>query len=157
MNSGTFETRTGLRSSSGLVILRPFVQTIAEQRPALTTRLAVLAVGALALAPFAGAHHSRVEFVDEVRELEGELLEIVWLNPHPALFVEVRNEDGTTETWRVEAHSLHVGIDNGGTHELEATRLQVPAQQIGLSALSRIRNSKCLRSSRTGTPHSVSW
>ena len=69
------------------------------------TRLAVLAVGALALAPFAGAHHSRVEFVDEVRELEGELLEIVWLNPHPALFVEVRSEDGTPETWRVEAHT----------------------------------------------------
>ena len=65
----------------------------------------MLAVGALALAPFAGAHHSRVEFADEVRELEGELLEIVWLNPHPALFVEVRNEDGTPETWRVEAHT----------------------------------------------------
>ena len=105
MNSGTFATRAGLRSSSGLVILRLFVQMTAGQRPALTTRLAVLAVAALALAPFAGAHHSRVEFADEVRELEGELLEIVWLNPHPALFVEVRNEDGTTETWRVEAHT----------------------------------------------------
>ena len=105
MNSCTFETRTGLPQSSGLVILWLFVHATAAQRPALTTRLAVLAVSALALAPFAGAHHSRVEFVDEVRELEGELLEIVWLNPHPALFVEVRNEDGTPETWRVEAHT----------------------------------------------------
>ena len=105
MNSGTFVTRTDLRQSFGLVILRLFVQMTAGQKPALTTRLAVLAVGALALAPFAGAHHSRIEFVDEIRELEGELLEIVWLNPHPALFVEVLSEDGTTETWRVEAHT----------------------------------------------------
>ena len=54
---------------------------------------------------FAFAHHSRVEFSDEVRELEGELLEVVWLNPHPALFLEILDESGTPETWRVEAHT----------------------------------------------------
>jgi len=53
----------------------------------------------------ASGHHSRIEFSDEVLELEGELLEVVWLNPHPALFLQVLNESGEEETWRVEAHT----------------------------------------------------
>ncbi len=59
----------------------------------------------LALPCAASAHHSRVEFSGDVQEIEGKLLKVVWLNPHPALFVEVLSEDGTAETWRVEAHT----------------------------------------------------
>lgn len=53
----------------------------------------------------ASGHHSRIEFSDEVLELEGQLLEVVWLNPHPALFLEVMNDRGDAEIWRVEAHT----------------------------------------------------
>lgn len=53
----------------------------------------------------ASGHHSRVEFSDDLLELEGELLEVVWLNPHPALFLKVMNDSGDAEIWRVEAHT----------------------------------------------------
>ena len=31
----------------------------------------------------AAAHHSRAEFSDRELELEGELIEVAWRNPHP--------------------------------------------------------------------------
>ena len=65
-------------------------------------RLAACTLGLCALPLAANAHHSRVEFSDEVLELEGQLTELVWLNPHPALFLELENETGEPETWRVE-------------------------------------------------------
>jgi hypothetical protein len=58
-----------------------------------------------ALPSISAAHHSRVEFADEVQELEGRLVDLVWLNPHPALFLEIVNDAGEQETWRVEAHT----------------------------------------------------
>ena len=51
------------------------------------------------------AHHSRVEFSGDIQELEGKLLEVIWLNPHPALFIETLDDSGTPVTWRVEAHT----------------------------------------------------
>ena len=68
-------------------------------------RLAACTLGLCALPLAANAHHSRVEFSDEVLELEGQLTELVWLNPHPALFLELENETGEPETWRVEGHT----------------------------------------------------
>jgi hypothetical protein len=63
------------------------------------------AILVLALPCTAFAHHSRVEFAGEIQELEGTLLEVIWLNPHPALFVEILDDSGAPVTWRVEAHT----------------------------------------------------
>ncbi len=68
-------------------------------------KLVLLAVLPCALTLNAAAHHSRVEFAGEVQELEGTLLEVIWLNPHPALFVETLDDSGAPVTWRVEAHT----------------------------------------------------
>ena len=57
----------------------------------------------LALIPAAlMAHHSRSEFSDEVVEKQGELVRVIWRNPHAGLDVRVTNEDGSEDVWRVE-------------------------------------------------------
>ncbi len=50
------------------------------------------------------AHHSfSAEFdSDKPVHLEGEVIEMRWVNPHSWLHIEVENEDGTTEEWAVE-------------------------------------------------------
>ncbi len=68
-------------------------------------RLIATALGIIVLPAVSAAHHSRVEFSDIVQVLEGELIDVVWLNPHPALFLRVDSDTGEQETWRVEAHT----------------------------------------------------
>ena len=46
-------------------------------------RIAMLMTGLLALPNVSSAHHSRGEFSGEMWEIQGELLEIDWSNPHP--------------------------------------------------------------------------
>ena len=48
------------------------------------------------------AHHSRAEFVDETTEIHGQLANVIWRNPHVALFVDVAGQDGAIQTWRIE-------------------------------------------------------
>jgi hypothetical protein len=48
------------------------------------------------------AHHSRSEFSDQVTEIEGELVNVIWRNPHAGLDIEVTTADGSKENWRVE-------------------------------------------------------
>ena len=51
----------------------------------------------------ASAHHSRAEFSDEIREIEGELVEVSWRNPHPVLTLKVVGDAGEEELWGVES------------------------------------------------------
>ena len=46
------------------------------------------------------AHHSRAEFSGEVQELNGELVDIVWTNPHPTF--KVRTSGGSGEVWDIQ-------------------------------------------------------
>ncbi len=48
------------------------------------------------------AHHSRAEFSDEAGELEGQIVEVRWLNPHPVLSIRVVNERGEQEVWQIQ-------------------------------------------------------
>ncbi len=57
---------------------------------------------ALSASAPASAHHSRAKFADETSEIRGELVNVIWRNPHVALFVDVAGDDGSTETWRIE-------------------------------------------------------
>jgi len=68
-------------------------------------RTGVLTLIATMVASNGLAHHSRVEFSDQILELEGEITEVIWLNPHPALFLRVQGDSGDEQSWRVEAYT----------------------------------------------------
>ena len=59
---------------------------------ALTMRLIALLFAFLPLV--AVAHHSRTEFAQEVREVEGEIVRLTWANPHPDFTLSVVNDAG---------------------------------------------------------------
>lgn len=57
--------------------------------------------------PAAVAHHSNAEYDrGTVVELEGEIVDVVWHNPHVGLAVRTTRADGTAEIWRMEAADL---------------------------------------------------
>jgi hypothetical protein len=58
----------------------------------------------LSLPALVQAHHSRSEYNQEARLLDGTLVEIIWENPHPAFIIEV-TDGGQAETWTVEGWS----------------------------------------------------
>ena len=59
----------------------------------------------LVLPTMGSAHHSQAEFASEVQEIEAEIVEIAWRNPHPVLTVSVANDAGGPELWEVESWS----------------------------------------------------
>ena len=59
----------------------------------------------LVLPTMGSAHHSQAEFANEVQEIEAEIVEIAWRNPHPVLTVSVANDAGEPELWEVESWS----------------------------------------------------
>jgi Family of unknown function (DUF6152) len=65
----------------------------------------------------AAAHHSRSHYAAEVQELEGELVAVHWVNPHVGFTVDVTNEAGEVETWRVEGLSNLGGMLRAGVTE----------------------------------------
>jgi hypothetical protein len=51
----------------------------------------------------ATAHHSRVEYIGgEILELEGEVVSVVWRNPHIMITVRAPDADGTPVDWVLE-------------------------------------------------------
>jgi hypothetical protein len=49
------------------------------------------------------AHHSRQEYEGrDVTELEGELMQVMWFNPHAGLMLKVRNEVGAEHLLKIE-------------------------------------------------------
>ena len=69
-----------------------------------TTLSCLGAMGLIAFAVTASAHHSRTAayLVDQQIVIEGVVTQLFWRNPHPFLFVEVEQDDGTVVTWAAE-------------------------------------------------------
>ncbi|HSG64723.1 MAG TPA: DUF6152 family protein [Gammaproteobacteria bacterium] len=64
---------------------------------------AALFVSFVVSAGTATAHHSRVEYIDgEILELEGEVIGVVWRNPHIMITVRAPGADGTLVDWVLE-------------------------------------------------------
>ena len=72
----------------------------------------------LILPVIASAHHSRAHFSEEISELEGELVEIVWRNPHPGFTLRTVGTDGQEELWSMEAAALYTLRRGGITADL---------------------------------------
>jgi len=55
-----------------------------------------------------GAHHSGSEYDRTTIEIQGQLLEVAWQNPHVHFIVQTRDPSGKTVTWDIEANSLSI-------------------------------------------------
>ena len=65
--------------------------------------LPIATAGLLAFSGAAVAHHSAVAFDKErTVEVTGEVTRFVWRNPHMAINMEVTNDSGETELWKIE-------------------------------------------------------
>ena len=74
-----------------------------------------LATGLLALlAASAAAHHSHGNYdVNNYIELQGRVSELLWLNPHTWIYLEVRDENGQSVVWALEGPSPTELINDG--------------------------------------------
>jgi len=61
------------------------------------------------------AHHSTADLVDRdiIREIEGEVVTVLWRNPHVSLKIRTQGADGAEELWTLEGHTVFQ-LDNGG-------------------------------------------
>jgi len=65
----------------------------------------LLLAAAFATAP-ARAHHSPSAIFDMSKKftLTGTLTKVDWINPHIAVFIDAKKEDGSLETWKFESN-----------------------------------------------------
>ena len=86
--------------------------------------MAALFVSALAFAGAASAHHSIAGYYDEGRQvtLDGVIAQFQFVNPHPFLFIEVKDGGGRAAQWRLE-------MDNRG--ELVAVGMTAETFRVG--------------------------
>ncbi len=67
---------------------------------------AFLTVVALLAAAKAPAHHSLAIYTDESRTLDGEIVDVLWANPHIRIRLKTVAPDGQTQVWSLEGGSL---------------------------------------------------
>ena len=67
------------------------------------------------LGPAASAHHAFSSEFDATRpvSLRGTITRMEWINPHSWMHLDVVNDDGTVETWMIEAGPPGVLVRRG--------------------------------------------
>ena len=75
----------------------------------------VVAVGLIAAATPAVAHHAfSAEFdADMPVTLEGTVTKMEWVNPHSWIHVDVKNDDGSVDSWMIEGGAPNALLRRG--------------------------------------------
>lgn len=95
-----------------------------------TCRPLVLALAGLPVV--ASAHHSRVEYSDQDRDMEGEFVRVTWRNPHPTFTFKVTAEDGTEELVELQAWGSPYTLQRagvGGERFTTGERVKIAARE----------------------------
>ena len=80
---------------------------------------AVVTMAFLALPTTLLAHHSMSEFDREVTlELEGEIVDVSWTNPHVLLWLSTTDVNGTEAVWELESNAVSAQRRRGLTGDL---------------------------------------
>ena len=84
-------------------------------RTNLTARTILLMTGLCAVAQPAAAHHAFASEFDATKpvQLRGTITRVEWINPHSWIHIDVANEDGTVESWMIEAGPPGVLVRRG--------------------------------------------
>ena len=81
-------------------------------------RLLFATLAALFVSVFAEAHHSFSHFAEEWTEMEGELVEVRWRNPHIYFFLETVEENGESKVWEMETGTIYMIGRAGVTRDM---------------------------------------
>ena len=66
----------------------------------------VAVVMSVLLAPLTSAHHSAFLYhLDTLDTAAGVLTEVEWINPHPAFYFDIADEEGRVTNWQLEGIS----------------------------------------------------
>ena len=76
-------------------------------------RWSPIAIGCVALAVSASAHHSHGNYEETFKDIEGVVTELHLLTPHSWVYIEVKGASGAPQTWALEATS-RAGLEKVG-------------------------------------------
>jgi hypothetical protein len=81
----------------------------------------------LSMAGRSDAHHAfSTEFdAKQPITLKGTITQVEWINPHAWIHLDVKRDDGTTESWMIEAGSPNTLVRRGFTRDTIAPGTEV--------------------------------
>lgn len=93
----------------------------------------------LAVTATAAAHHSRSHYSDQIQVVEGTLVAVHWVNPHVGFTVNIANDAGEDERWRIEGVANLGGMRKDGV-EADRFRLGERIRIVGSPSVNRPRD-----------------